>query len=227
MADLVIITDEMVTRFAALDTCCVSDALDSLGLDGVVDGLCPVWEGARAVGRAVTSKLLPGPAPAGSSVHLGARAIEHACAGEVIVMDNGGRDSMGSWGGLLSLAASLRGVGGVVADGACRDVDEARQLGFAVFARRGAVRTARGRVHEVSCGEPVELCGVTVRSGDLIVADGTGVVVIAAEQAEVVLAAAERIAGRETAMQQDLRTGASVGTVLGASYERLLDRGIG
>jgi len=129
---------------------------------------------------------------------------------------------MGSWGGLLAMAASLRGVAGVVADGACRDVDEAREMGFAVFARAGAVRTARGRVHEQSCGEPVSLSGITVHPGDVIVADGSGVVVVPAADAERVTERAEFIARREAAMQDSLRAGAPVSEVLGASYEHLL-----
>jgi hypothetical protein len=53
-------------------------------------------------------------------------------------------------------------VAGVVIDGACRDVDEARELGFPVFARGGAARTARARVYEVSFGELVNLNGMRI-----------------------------------------------------------------
>lgn len=217
--------DAQVARFAVLDTCAVSDALDALGLDGVVDGLRPVWEGARVAGRAVTTRLVPGPPGAGPpKVHLGVRAIESAAPGDVIVIDNGGRAGMGSWGGLLTLAASLRHVAGVITDGACRDVDEARVLAFPVFARGGAVRTARGRVHEQSRGEPVAIGGVTVHPGDVVIADGTGVVVVAAGDTERVLAVAERIVGREGLMQADLRAGKPVSQVLGTDYEGMLAR---
>lgn len=215
--------DELVARLTPLDVCCVSDALDALGLEGIVDGLAPVWEGAKLVGRAVTTKLLPGSPPPGSPpVHLGARAIEAADPGDVIVVDNGGRATMGSWGGLLALAASLRGVAGVVLDGACRDVDEARELRFPAFARGGAVRTARARVYEESCGEPVWLSGVAVHPGDIVMADGSGVAVLAAGEAERVVERAEQIARREQAMQERLRAGDRVSEVLGASYEHML-----
>lgn len=214
---------DLVPRLAGLDVCAVSDALDACGLTGQVVALRPMWEGARLVGRAITTRLVPGPAPAGTpQVHLGARAIEAAGTGDVIVIDNAGRDAMGSWGGLLSLAASLRGIAGVVTDGACRDVDEARDLRFAVFARVGAAPTARGRVHEVSCNEPVELVGVPVRPGDVVMADGSGVVVVPIDDAERVVAQAERIARREAAMAERLRAGESVTEVMGASYEHML-----
>jgi 4-hydroxy-4-methyl-2-oxoglutarate aldolase len=211
-------------RLAGLDACTVSDALDACGIAGYVDCLAPMWEGARVAGRAVTTKLAAGPAPVGGPrIHLGARAIEAARPGEVIVVDNDGRAGMGSWGGLLSLAASLRGVAGVITDGACRDVDEARQMRFPVFARRGAAPTARGRVHEVSCNEPVMLAGVPVHPGDVVVADGSGVVVVPAADVGRVVQAAERIAGREATMAARLREGVPVSQVLGERYEDMLE----
>lgn len=215
--------DRQVARLSALDVCCVSDALDALGFDGYIESLIPMWEGSRLVGRAVTVRLAEGPTPAGAApVHLGARAIERSRRGDVIVVDNHGRDTMGSWGGLLARAAQLAGVAGVVLDGACRDVDEARELRFPAFARRGIARTARGRVHEESCGEPVSLCGVPVSSGDIVMADGSGVVVLAAAQAEQVIERAEQIARREQAMQARLHVGDRISDVLGADYEHML-----
>lgn len=216
--------DELVERLRPLDACVVSDALDALGLDGSVLGLGPVWEGARLVGRAVTVRLEEGPTPAGDPpVHLGARAIERCEPGDVIVVDNAGRTGMGGWGGLLALAASLRGVAGVVVDGACRDVDEARGLGFAAFARAGVQRTARARVHEVSTGEPVSIAGATVAVGDIVVADGSGVVFVAAAHAADVVAKAEELTEREAGMQRALRSGVAVSKVLSGDYEHMLE----
>ena len=175
---------DVVTRLARLDVCCLSDAMEALGLpSGVVDGLRPVWEGPSSpAGRSP-----PGSRPAhrhrapasalGRTCHRGRRRRRRDRHRQR------GREAMGSWGGLLSSAAALRDVAGVVTDGSCRDVDEARALGFSVFARAGAVRTARGRVHEESSGTPVSLSGVTVNPGDVVAADGSGVVVIPAGHA--------------------------------------------
>ena len=68
-----------------------------------------------------------------------------------------------AWGGILSQAASLRKLEGVVVDGACRDVPEALEVGLAVYARGPVAVTARGRVVEQSWGEPVQIVGTTVR----------------------------------------------------------------
>lgn len=216
--------DPLLQRLRALDACTVSDALDKLGRPGAVGGLRPLWEGAVLCGRASTAALAPGPGPA-ARVHLGVRAIAHAGAGDVVVVDNGGRTDMGAWGGLLSLAASLRGLAGVVVDGACRDLDEARDLGFPVFGHAGVQRTARGRVHEVSAGEPVRLGGVTVAQGDAVIADGSGVVVVAAGDLEEVVATAESIAQAEAAFVARLRAGEELADVMGVAYETLLRSG--
>lgn len=215
--------DELAGRLEKLDVCSLSDAMDALGIVGVVDGLVPLWEGARLVGRAVTMKLAEGPAPpTATPVHLGATAIGAASPGDVVVVDNGGRDTMGSWGGLLSAAAVRRGVAGVVTDGACRDVDEARELRFPIFGRRGAVRTARARVHEVSTNEPVTLGSVTVNPGDVVSADGSGIVVIPAGHVLRVVAKAEQLTARERSMLSALRSGIPAVDVLDGSYENAL-----
>lgn len=219
------LVDPLVRRARALDACSVSDAMDALGLAGVVPGLGPLWPGAALAGRVITMTLAPGPPPAGREpVHLGARAITRSAPGDVVVVDNGGRRDMGSWGGLLSLAASLRGVAGMVTDGACRDVDEARELRFPTFGRGPAVLTARNRVHEQSVGEPIVIGGVAVATGDLVVADGSGVVVVPAAHVEAVIATAEGLARREAAMAERLRAGVPVDQVLGSSYEHMLRR---
>ena len=211
-------------RLRALDSCVVSDALDALGLSGWVEGLAPLWEGARVVGPAVTMTLKPYPRPEGvPPVHLGAAAIEASSPGSVIVIDNAGRTDMGGWGGLLSYAARQHGVAGVVLDGACRDVDEARELHFPVFARAGIVRTARGRVYEASVGETIQLGSITVGNGDLVIADGSGVVVIPQAHLDEVVQKAADLAARESAIKRSLADGVTPTQAMGANYEHMLD----
>jgi 4-hydroxy-4-methyl-2-oxoglutarate aldolase len=215
--------EETLRRYRRLDTCAVSDALDALDgrAGGAIPHLRPMWEGARTVGRAVTVLLAPGPAPA-PGPHLGSRAIETANPGDVIVVANSGRTEMGAWGGLLCVAADQRGVAGVVADGAIRDVDEARQIQFPAFARAATPRTARGRVHEETCNVIVNLGGIRVAPGDLITADGSGVVVVPWTDAKAVLERAEGIFQRELKMASLLREGAPPTEVLGRAYESML-----
>lgn len=217
---------DLAARLVSLDTCAVSDALDILGMAGVVQGLVPLWEGARLAGPAVTVRLSPGlPDASHAGVHLGARAIGQARPGSVIVVDNGGRTEMGGWGGLLSLAAARGGVAGVVLDGACRDVDEARALGFPVFARCAVPRTARRRVFEESTGDPVALGGISVSQDDFVLADGSGVVVVPRARALEVVAEAERLTAREQEMAARLKAGEPAAVVLGHGYESMTGDG--
>jgi 4-hydroxy-4-methyl-2-oxoglutarate aldolase len=217
---------ESLSDYAGLDTCVISDAIDALGGPGsgfgrTLAGATAAWAGARALGWAVTMRLAAGPAPAGA-VHLGVAAIARSQPGNVVVVDAGGRTDAGSWGGLLSAAASARGVGGVLSSGAVRDLDEARALGFPVFCPGGTPRTARGRCHEVSCGEPVSIDGFGVALGDLIAADGTGIVAVPRARAREVLAVAAGLARREAAMRDALLGGADPVRVLGGGYEDML-----
>ena len=215
--------DELVARLARLDTCAVSDALDRLGLPGTVTGIARLSGTGRIAGRIVTVRLGP-PGGRPSTRHLGTAAIEAAAPGDVIVVDHQGRGDAAGWGGILSLAAQVRGVAGVIVDGACRDVDESRDLGFPVFARSAVPLTARGRAVEKSFNEHIDVGGVDLEPGDFVIADGSGVVFIAASSVADVVTAAEEIAAREAAMAVEVRAGRAVSEVMGASYESMLRR---
>lgn len=215
-------SSDLVRRLHDADVCVVSDALDALGLTGSVLGIGPMWEGARVIGRTFTVQLAEGVPPFDEPVHLGVHAIMTSEPGDVIVVANGGRIGMGAWGGLLATAAMQRGVAGVVVDGACRDVDEARDMGFPAFARAPIARTARSRAYQESSGEPITIDGVAIRTGDLLMADGSGVVIVAAEHADAVVAKAEELMAREAGMREQLLAGASPEVVLGGGYQKML-----
>jgi 4-hydroxy-4-methyl-2-oxoglutarate aldolase len=173
------IVDEAIARLAKLDTCAVSDALDRMGLKGAVLGIGPLWPCPRIVGRYITVKIKPAGLEK-SKQHLCTSAIAAATPGDVIVVDNGGRVDVAAWGGLLSLAAQVRQVRGVIVDGACRDLDESRELGFPVFGRAAVQVTARGRIIQQSFNEEIAFAGVQVHPGDLVIADASGAVFVLA-----------------------------------------------
>jgi regulator of RNase E activity RraA len=217
-------TESIARRLSRLDCCAVSDALDKLKLGGVVSGL-PQRSGAgRIAGKVITMKLGTGAPPPGPVKHLGTTAIEAAQPGDVIVVEQKSGVEAGCWGGILTLGAKLRGVAGVVADGPVRDIDEAKGLDFPVFARSCTARTARGRIVEQATNGTVEIGAVVVNPGDYVLADGSGVAFIKAEDIERVLDAAEYIAAREAAMAQALRDGRPITEVMGADYEHMLKR---
>ena len=217
--------DDPVKRLQRLDVCAVSDAMDKLGLPPSVSGLTQQSTQRRIAGKVVTYKLVPAaqvPAHTGAPRHLGTTAIEAAQPGDVIVIEQRTGLDAGSWGGILSLAAKLREVAGVVVDGPVRDIDKARAYDFPVYARGLTARTARARVAEAFTNQPVRIGEVTVCPGDYVIADASGAVFIAAADIDRVLQAAEMIVGREAAMAQALRAGQPVSQVMGADYEHML-----
>jgi regulator of RNase E activity RraA len=217
-------SDDLLSRLSKLDTCAVSDALDRLALKGATIGIRPIWPCPRIAGRAVTVKIKPAGLQK-SKYHLGTPAIEAANAGDIIVVDSGGRPDVSAWGGLLSLASKVKGLSGVVIDGACRDVDESRDVGFPVYARAVVPVTARGRVMQDSFNEEIQCGGAQVHPGDLVIADGSGVVVIPQQKAEEVITEAEAIAGQEARMAAEIRKGRPVVEVMESlGYESMLNK---
>jgi 4-hydroxy-4-methyl-2-oxoglutarate aldolase len=218
-------TDPFTQRLARLDCCAVSDALDKLNLTGVVTVLPQRSSTRRIAGRAITVKLVAkdqAPATDGPPRHLGTTAIESGGPGNVIVVEQRSGIEAGSWGGILSLAAKVRGIEGVVADGPVRDIDEARAYDLPIYSRGLTARTARGRVAEAATNVDVRIDDVTVSPGDYVLADNSGVIFIRAADVEKVVAAAEEIVAREAAMAKALLAGQPVGSVMGANYENML-----
>ena len=216
--------ESIVERLNKLDSCAVSDALDSFALKGATWGVGPLWPCPRIVGRAVTMKIKPAGLEQPTQ-HLGTAAIEAAKPGDIIVIDNGGKLEFSCWGGLLALSAKLKGISGVVIDGACRDIDEARELGFPVYGRGVVPMTARGRVIQESFNQEIQFAGVQCHPGDLVVADGSGVVVIPREKENDVVAAAEEIYRKEQEMADGIRKGYSGLEMLQKlGYEQMLNK---
>ena len=115
-----------------------------------------------------------------------------------------------------------RGVAGTIVHGAARDIDEATEIGYPVYASGATPRTARGRTQEHAWNIDVDIAGVTIHPGDLIVADATGIVVIPATHADAVLDLATTIVQNEAAMATEIVAGTPISTVMGTAYERML-----
>lgn len=220
---------DRVRRLRRLDACAVSDALDKLQVSGAVGGLRQLASERRIAGRVTTVKLAtPAEVHAGAGQqpaiarHLCAAAIESSGPESVIVVEQRTGIEAGSWGGLLTLGAKLRQVAGVIAEGLVRDIDEARQYDFAVFARGLTTRTARGRIVESGTHVDITVGEITVSDGDYVVADNSGVVFIAAARIDEVLDVAEHIVAREAAMAKSLLGGQAITLVMGAHYEHML-----
>jgi 4-hydroxy-4-methyl-2-oxoglutarate aldolase len=215
---------ELAERLARLDACAVSDALDKLGLAGAVTGIQRLASTRRISGRVLTVKMEKDDGRPAASRHLGTTAIEAAEPGDVIVMEQRTGLDAACWGGNLSFGARQRQVSGVIVDGPARDIDEARDYDFPVYARSATSRTARGRIVETGTNVPIVVGDVTVHPGDFVVADASAVVFIAQADIERVLDAADAIAERERAMVAAMREGTPISQVMGRNYETMLKK---
>lgn len=155
-------------------------------------GIRPLWSPVpRVAGPAFTVRC-----PPGDNLMLHA-AVHRAEPGAVIVVESGDMDYALA-GGNVCAVARRRGVAAIVADGLIRDLGEVREAGFPVFAR-GVIPVPGSKAAVAPLNDPVRCGGVTVRAGDIVVADEEGVVVTPGpgDRQEQVLADARKKLAKE------------------------------
>ena len=200
-------TRRVRAAFQELSTCNISDALDRLGMRGQVTGILPLWPGCpKIAGPAMPMKLS---LDAAYSTVIGTLEAVEACReGDILVIDNGGRTEVNSFGGIATFSAKHYGMSGCVIDGATRDVDDMQSLNFPVFGR-GIVNTSvRGRTGFEGYDISVSLGGAEVRPRDFIFADVNGVVVVPAEAVVDVLRWSRRFNAMELRIKREIAAGA-------------------
>lgn len=195
--------DQNVQRASKLDTTALSDALDRLGIPGQCLGIKPLDSRFRLAGRAFT--LLYGPAgvPPGTVGDF----IDDVPEGNVIVIDNGGRENATVWGDILTMVAHRRNISGTVIDGACRDTNLSREIGYPIFSRSYSMRTGKDRVQLEATNGPVNIGDARVLPGDILRGDGDGVVVIPQAHEDKLLSIAEEIDAIEEKIRQAVLEG--------------------
>ncbi len=200
----------LVARAAGLATSTLSNALDDAGLHAnVMPTIKAVAPGMRFAGPALTVREVTGAYGGFTSADFKVGAmIDAAEAGDVIVVEMGGA-ACSTWGGMASLAARHKGIAGLVVDGGVRDLEEMIAFEFPVFARHLVPTTGRTRLKVTALNEPVTLDGVAVAPGDLIVADGTGVVSLPGGRAADIVARAEALQRDDERAAEEIRRGLS------------------
>lgn len=196
--DIERVTPEVVAKAATFAASILADVAGRRGaLDGRIAALDPSM---RIAGSAFTVEVR-----AGDNLMIHA-AMAMARPGDVLVIDGKGDRSCALMGSIMINACKKLGLAGVVIDAAVRDTEELRALGFPVYAvgsnPNGPTKFVPGRINwPVSCG------GVTVRPGDLVVADADGVVVIEREKAQSLLELAIRKVADERKRLDDIAAG--------------------
>lgn len=156
----------------------------------------PIWRDIRLVGRAFTVRM------PSMDTQLNREAIKQAQPGDVLIVDRGGDTEIACFGGETALLAKVKGLAGLIVDGAVTDSMEITDMRWPVYTRSlsGVLGRKLGVAGElqttVNCG------GVPVSPGDLIVADDDGIVVIRPhEAADLLEACRERFGGKPNIRQ--------------------------
>jgi regulator of RNase E activity RraA len=205
----------LLKRLVALPTGNACDALIEMGwLPRVMCGVKSVGNGAPFAGPAFTLRQEPRPVGVAPNVNLTkhAHAIDTLVQpGQVLVIDTGGHDEACTFGSILMFRAKLRGIAAVVTDGTARDIDEIPGAGLPVYASGGNPVPSKVFFQTVSIGEPVSCGGVSVKPGDIVLGDATGVLVIPPELLPEVVERAEAIGRKEALWMAGIRAGQSLG----------------
>lgn len=196
--------EELFEAFAKVSTCNIADAAHKRGVmdNGIV---LRNGHGVKTVGRALTVQTAKG------DWAKPVEAIDRARKGDVIVIDAGGSE-IAVWGELAANSALVKGVVGVIIDGAARDIDGIIDLGFPCFSRHvsphaGEPKGFGGIGLEIVCG------GQMVRTGDWIVGDESGVIVVPQEHAVELANRSVDVWEREERIREEIKRGGTLSKV--------------
>jgi regulator of RNase E activity RraA len=198
--------DDIVEGFKKLASASISDALDRLGIHGMVQGIAPLTNGHHVVGRAFTLKYIPCGVVKGTVGDY----IDDVPPGGVVVLDNAGRLDCTVWGDILTTVASARGIAGTVIHGVCRDVAGSLDVGYPILSRGRFMRTGKDRVQVDGTNVPVSLGDVQVRPGDIVIGTDDGVLVVPVENEAEVLEIATGVSEAEERIIADVKAGAKL-----------------
>ncbi len=210
------VSEEIRERYLALQdlTTSVSDILDSLGIRSVVAGthLPNLLPGQKIAGTAVTLRNVPerkSPTQGtldGDPIRMSSRECHYISdPGDILVVDFGGNLEASNMGGQSCLVAKTQGVSGAIVDGAVRDVNTIRELGFPVWCRGGTPKTGKYRMEAMEVNGPVTVHDVLVEAGDFVVADDSGVCFIPPNLVEEILEKAIATEDAEEASREMIR----------------------
>lgn len=206
-----VITLEMMR--GALYSAVVCDALDGLGYrqQSLRVPLRPLTSGGVLIGRAKTTLWAEMAHPDPRPYELELLAVDTCRADEVLIAAAGGSMRSGLWGELLSTAALRGGCVGAIIDGAVRDCRQMTEMEFPVWARGTSPYDSRDRNRVIDVDVAVEIGGVRIEPGDLVVADVDGVVVVPREAEQPAVSRAWEKVHAENVVREAIAAGMTAG----------------
>jgi regulator of RNase E activity RraA len=191
-----------------------SDALDECDIAGAVPAslLRPTDPRARLVGQAVTvlNRIVSERRTVSGLAEIEAHHL--AEPGDVLVIQ--GVAHISSMGGVSATIGKRQGEAGAIVDGAVRDIDHSRAIGYPTWSASVSPITGKWRIETMAVNDPVHIAGIEVRPGDLVIADECGVCFVPFPRAAEVLAVAERLSASEARRLKALADGISLAEFL-------------
>lgn len=196
----------------------VCDALDQAGLPNQSPRvpLRPLTVPGVLIGRAKTTLWADMAHPDPRPYELELQAVDTCRPDDVLIAAAGGSMRSGLWGELLSTAARRSGCVGAIVDGAVRDVVKMTQMGFPIYARGTCLYDSKDRNRVIDVDVPVEIDGVRIAPGDLVVADQDGVVIVP----QAVEAGVLRIAWEKVHAENEVRDAIAGGMTATAAFAK-------
>ena len=199
-------SEELLKQYQSMQAATLHEVMGKRG--AMTHDIRPVWPGSFVVGSALTVKARPGD---NLMLH---KAVSMARPGDILVVDVDGFCEGGIWGEIITTAAKMKGILGIVTNGSVRDTMPIRELDFPMFCRgismKGTTKMTPGTINN-----PIIVCGVTVHPGDIVLGDNDGVVVVPLAEAEEVLKAARQKEAAEAAIMEKVRAGECTMDLLG------------
>jgi regulator of RNase E activity RraA len=183
----------------------VSDVMNRLS--AMTPDIKPLFEGIRVVGVALTVRTI-----AGDNSAL-MRALAEIQSGDMIVVDTHNSKDTAFWGELVCIEAQRKGSVGIILDSAIRDVIELRKMKFPVLCQ-GITPNGGGKAGFGYINFPIQCGGVVVNSGDVVIVDDNGVVVVPQNEAEDILQKTARFLENETKVLKRVMAGESIVEIL-------------
>ena len=183
---------EIIEELKILDTASLSDALDSLGFNGGLEGLEARTNNNNICGIAFTVKYDVADEEF-KKKRKAADFIDDVQDDHIIVLANNGRSDCTVWGGILTKIAKSKNIKGTIIDGACRDIKEIRQLNYPIFTKSIFMQSGKGRAKKINQQVSVYINKVRINPNDFIKGDANGIIVIPNNISEEVIRRAKRI----------------------------------
>ncbi|HUL29279.1 MAG TPA: 4-carboxy-4-hydroxy-2-oxoadipate aldolase/oxaloacetate decarboxylase [Thermodesulfobacteriota bacterium] len=193
-------SQQLIKELSTFDSATVHEA--SGGRGALESGIKPVDPKSRLCGPAITVSCRPGD---NLMIH---KAIYVAEKGDALIVTVGGFTEAGPWGEIMTVAAQVRGIAGLVMDGSIRDSIAIQELGFPAFSKglsiKGTTKDSLGTINH-----PIVIGDVTVCPGDVVFGDADGVVIVCQKDLAEVLEKCKLRKEKEEKIKKELQMGKS------------------